>query len=267
MTDAFFTKHATEADLFFPTDHCRGPWSVDHCHAGPPTGLLARAIERALPHQRLTRITLELLRPIPFEGFFVRARVLREGRTVSLVEADIESLGGQPVVSARGLLMTPATSELQIPVHASELQVGHHYGTPEDAVAGPFPIKETLHDLPAFNGSGVSTRYLPGHDSAPGPTCAWLKTVPLFEDEEPSPFQRICPLADCGNAFGRLAEPQELTFMNTDLTLSLFRDPEGQWMGIDAACSWEPTGVGLSESRLFDKNGVVGVAFQTLLLR
>ena len=30
-----------------------------------------------------------------------------------------------------------------------------------------------------------------------------MTVVDLLPDEEPSPFQRICPLADCGNAFSR----------------------------------------------------------------
>jgi len=124
-----------------------------------------------------------------------------------------------------------------------------------------------LHRLPAFNGDGVQTRYVTGYDDTPGRTAAWLKTVPLFDDEIASPFQRICPMADCGNAFGRLADPGDVTFMNTDLTILLHRDPVGDWLGSDSECFWETNGIGLSDSRLFDQHGVVGRAIQTLLLR
>ena len=267
MTEAFFTKHADDPERFSPTDHCRGPWSPDHCHAGPPTGLLARAMELALPEQRLTRITVELTRPIPFEGFTVHANVLRRGRTVSTAEANIHSLDGNPVLTARGLFMNLAAEPLSLPSGASARQPISGYGKPEHATPNHFPITEVLHDLPCFAGDGVETRFVEGHDAKPGPTCAWLKTVPLFIDETASPFQRICPLADCGNAFGRLSEPAELTFMNTDLTVLLHRDPQGEWMGTDSACFWEPTGIGLSDSQLFDEHGIVGRAIQTLLLR
>jgi len=121
--------------------------------------------------------------------------------------------------------------------------------------------------LPAFNGTGVQTRYGASDNAEPGKTTAWLKTVPLVEGETASPFQSICPLADCGNAFGRLAEPSQVTFMNTDLTVLLHRDPEGEWLGTDSECFWEPNGIGLSDSRLFDRHGAVGRAVQTLLLR
>ncbi len=267
MTDAFFELHKTDDTRFIPTDHTRGPWSESHCHAGPPTGLLARAMERALPQQRLTRITVELTRPIPFEGFHVHAKVLREGRTVSTAEASIVSLDGKPILNARGLFMTQASPAIQFPTQVSENQIANNYGLPDQLADGPFPIKQTLHGLPAFNGTGVKTRYLTGDSSNPGKTRAWLKTVPLIQGEMPSPFQRICPLADCGNAFGRLAEPDQVTFMNTDLTILLHRNPDGEWLGTDSECFWESDGIGLSDSRLFDTHGVVGRAIQTLLLR
>lgn len=264
---AFFTKDPADAERFTPTSHTRGPWSAEHCHAGPPSGLLARAMEMALPTQRLTRLTVELTRPIPFNTLKVSATVLREGRTVSTAEARIETHDGKPVLSARGLFMKPVTESLTLPKNALNLQTTGNYGSANDAQVGAFPVKRTLHSLPAFIGDGIETRYPPGETSEPGKTCAWLKTVPLFEDESPSPFQRICPLADCGNAFARLAEVDEITFMNTDLTLLLHRDPIGEWMGTDSECFWEPNGIGLSDSRLFDEHGIVGRAIQTLLLR
>jgi len=224
-------------------------------------------MELALPEQRLTRITVELTRPIPFEGFHVTAEVLRQGKTVSTAVAHIHSLAGNPVLSARGLFMTPAEPLLNYPNEVVQNQSLSQYGLPQEATEGPFPIRQTLHGLPAFNGAGVQTRYAASQNSAPGKTTAWLKTVPLVEGETASPFQRICPLADCGNAFGRLTEPDQVTFMNTDLTIILHKDPEGDWLGTDSECFWEPNGIGLSDSRLFDCHGVVGRAVQTLLLR
>jgi len=180
---SFFTT--TDGSWFTPTDHSRGPWHTDHCHAGPPTGLAARALERALPEQRLTRITVDLLRPIPHGGFRVEARVLKAGRGVS---------------------------------------------------AG-FPIAVPRHKMPTFVG-GVEVKYPPGESAAPGPTTVWMRTVPLLPDETPSPFQRICPLGDCGNAFGRNADATDISFVNPDLT-----------------------------AQLFDEKGSVGRAMQTLFIR
>ena len=82
-----------------------------------------------------------------------------------------------------------------------------------------------------------------------------------------SPFQRICPLADCGNAFSRHADPDQMRFVNTDLVVALHRDPVGEWMGSQVTSHWHPTGVGLADALLFDDEGAVGRALQTLLLR
>lgn len=258
MTDSFFTSK--DNHWFVPTDHCRGPWDVNHCHAGPPTGLAARAAEELFPNQRLTRLTVNLMRPLPHSGFFVTASVLREGRMVSTSRMELTGEDGKICARAEGLHMTRQDAT-DYPTTRAD------YGRVSDAQPGGFPISKTLHDKPAFNGDGVETRYPAGHGPEPGPTVAWMRTVPLLDNETPSAFQRICPLADCGNAFGRNAEPWEVNFMNPDLTIALFRDPVGEWLGSDSRGFWEPDGIGLADATLFDNSGVVGRALQTLLLR
>ncbi|MBX2878741.1 MAG: thioesterase family protein [Granulosicoccus sp.] len=258
LPGAFFTS--ADNQWFQPTDHTRGPWDESACHAGPPTGLLARAVEGLLPDQRLTRLTVNLLRPIPFSGFLIESRVLRRGRTVSCTEASLMDKQGKVIVNAQGMHLTPGANQDFATQHVS-------IGTPDQATAGKFPIQKTLHTKPAFNGTGVSVRYPSGQDEKPGSTIAWLRTVPLLADETPSAFQRICPLADCGNAFGRNAEPNEVSFMNTDLTLLLHRDPQGDWLGTNSAGYWESNGIGMADAQLFDAQGAVGRALQTLVIR
>ena len=76
MTAAFFT---IDGEWFRPTDYCRGPWDPNACHAGPPTGLLARASEQLVPDQQLVRLTVDLTRPIPHAGFRIDAAVDPQG--------------------------------------------------------------------------------------------------------------------------------------------------------------------------------------------
>jgi hypothetical protein len=94
-----------------------------------------------------------------------------------------------------------------------------------------------------------------------------MRTVPLLPDEEPSSVQRICPLADCGNAIGRNAELSDASFINPDLTIVLHREPVGEWFGIQAVSHWQPDGIGMADALLFDTEGAVGRALQTLLIR
>lgn len=257
-TDSFFTS--SDNHWFEPTSHTRGPWDEFACHAGPPTALLARAVEQLFPQQRLTRLTVNLQRPVPFNGFSVDAKIIRQGRTVSLSEASLIDALGKTVITAAGMHLTPA-EPTDMPNQHIDM------GSPDSARAGVFPIETTLHGKPAFNGSGVSVRYPDGQNNTPGPTTAWMKTVPLLPYETASAFQRICPLADCGNAFGRNANPEEVTFMNTDLTIVLHRDPVGEWLGTQSRGYWEPNGIGLADAMLFDSQGPVGRALQSLILR
>ncbi len=256
--DCFFTTN--DNDWFTPTSHTRGPWDTEHCHAGPPTGLLARALEHLLPTQRLTRLTVNLTRPVPFKGFRISAEIQRSGRTVSVSNASLIDENDRVCVTASALHMT------EQPVHNFPTHTRPPLN-PNDAETGKFPIQQTLHKKPAFNGDGVEIKYPQGQSHHTGPTIAWMKTVPLLATETPSPFQRICPLADCGNAFGRNADPTEVNFMNPDLTILLHRDPEGEWLGTDACGYWEPSGIGMADAHLFDRHGSVGRALQTLLLR
>ena len=54
--------------VFLASELTRGPWSPEHQHAGPPSALICRAIERAASGNGLThvaRLTVNLLRPTP----------------------------------------------------------------------------------------------------------------------------------------------------------------------------------------------------------
>ena len=260
MSDAFFTT--ADGEWFVPTDHCRGPWDADACHAGPPAGLLARALEELAPGPRLVRLTLDLTRPIPFAGFSIDAEVVRAGRTVTTSRAVLRDGDGRPRVSASGLHLAMAP-ERALPT----LDAAHPAGALADARPDAFPFTGTLHGLKAFNGEGVELAYPPGETRDPGPTTLWMRTVPLLADESPSPFQRICPLADCGNAVGRNADPDEHNFVNPDLSVILHREPEGEWLGMRAESHWQPDGIGMSDALLFDERGLVGRALQTLIVR
>ena len=134
------------------------------------------------------------------------------------------------------------------------------------ALPGQFPVHRSLHGEAAF-GSAVEARYPPGEGPGVGATTLWLRVPRLLANEEPSPFQRICALADSGNAISRNAEASEIRFVNCDVAISLHRDPEGEWLGSEAVSHWQPNGIGIADALLFDEQGVVGRAVQTLLLQ
>lgn len=257
MPDSYFTTD--DGARFVPTDHCRGPWDPGSCHAGPPTGLMVRALERLVPHHRLARITVELMRPIPMAGFGVQAEIRRPGRSVTWSSAEILD---EDLVYARA--------------HATHVRVldAHRFETVETespsfsaARPGSFPIRTTTHGERGFADS-IEVRYDPsGSQGEGGPTVMWMRTlVPLLADEEPSGFQRISPLADCGNGISWNEYLDRVRFVNPDLHVSLHREPEGEWFCSSSRSHWAADGTGTSDSELFDTAGPVGRAIQSLLL-
>lgn len=256
MAEAYFT---TDDGVWFRgTGYVRGPWDVNACHAGPPTALMARALEQLVPDKALTRMSIEIGRPIPMAGFRVEAEVRREGRAVTLTTSrildDDRVYAEAQAMHLRQIDLPTETAPFDLPVF-------------EDAVPGPFPISDTLHGDQAFP-SSIEVRYDPSASQGKGGfTIMWMRTlVPLLEGEEPSPLQRLCPLADCGNGISYNEYLDRVLFVNPDLLLSVYRQPAGEWVGSKVVSHWGTNGIGIADAELFDRSGPVGRATQNLLL-
>jgi hypothetical protein len=117
----------------------------------------------------------------------------------------------------------------------------------------------------SFGGTGMDIRLIRGDLYEDGPAAGWLRLdQPLVHGEEPSPAQRAAAASDFGNGISRVVDWDHWLFVNTDLTVHLHRDPEGEWVGLDAHTVLQPDGSGLAVSTLHDERGAVGVALQTL---
>jgi hypothetical protein len=220
---------------------------------------MVRAVEALVPTQQLTRVTVELIRPIPMAGFRVQGDVRHLGRSVTHTEAEIFD-EDRIYARAYGLHirvledLEVATPEIDSPAFS-------------ESTSGPFPVSSDLHDGRWF-GSSVECRYDKGSPiAAGGPTTLWLRTkYPIVADEEPSPFQKIVPLADCGNGISYNGDLTSVSFVNPDLTLSLHREPVGDWFASRSVSHWHSSGIGYADSDLFDADGPVGHASQSLIL-
>lgn len=254
---AFF--HTQDGEIFQGNDPARGPWQADACHAGPVTGLIARAFEQLITDKQLMRLSVELVKPVPLAGFYIETQLCKTGRAVSTATGELKDLKGKVIARASSLHMVeqqlsdlPSAPFVQVPF--------------EETHPGDFILGKPQHGLPFF-GSCVEVRYPPGEDNSPGPTTLWMRTPPLLEDEEPTPFQRLCPLADCGNGISRNLEIWETSCINPDITIVMHRQSNSKWFGSQAQSFWQSTGMGLAQAILFDDDGPVGSAMQTILLQ
>ena len=248
-----------DGDLVVGNDAARGPWSADACHAGPVTAVLARALEQVVPGRQLARVTVTFQRPVPMAGFRIDAKLTRDGRNVAAAEARLIADDGKICADATSLFIIAADHG----VLPTSTLPGPEFS---DAVAGPFPVERAVHGLPFFS-SGIEVAYPPGETPDPGPTTVWMRTLPIVDGERPSPFQALCPLADCGNGISRNSTFDVATFVNPDLTIGIFRLPESEWLASAARSFWEPTGIGLSQAQLYDTKGAIGCALQTLIVQ
>jgi hypothetical protein len=110
-------------------------------------------------------------------------------------------------------------------------------------------------------------RFLSGAFTEPGPGIVWMRMRhPLVPGEEPTPLQRVLTAADSGNGVSWILDYERFIFINVDLTVHLSRMPEGEWVCLDAVTVPEPSGIGLTDTVLFDEGGAIGLAAQTLLV-
>ena len=245
--------------VYVGNDPARGPWSANHCHAGPVSGLIVRAAETEVGSDKmLTRLTVDLLRPLPLSGLRVAAETTRHTNTLATMRVTVHDLDDTLCATATTMHMVRRNlgDVPNVEIQGPRL---------EDAVDGPFPIREVRHDLPCF-AQHSEVAYPGGGNQAAGPKTVWMRTPPLLEDEKPSPIQALCPIADCGNGISWNAPPTEMGFMNSDLTVQIHREPVSGWLASESISHWQPTGIGMSQSVLFDTQGPVGTALQTLVL-
>jgi hypothetical protein len=90
--------------------------------------------------------------------------------------------------------------------------------------------------------------------------------VPLIDGEETDPRDRVLVAADSGNGVSAPLDYRRWLFINADLSVALRRPLRGEWVCLDAATWAEPDGVGLTDTALWDGDGLVGRATQSLLV-
>ena len=256
MSTALFVR---KGDELHPSELTVGPWSPDAQHGGPPAALLAGAIEKTASESKMmvSRVTIELLRPVPVDPLRVSTEIVRPGKKVQLVAANLTH--GDTVI-ARALGLKIRVADLDLPFDREDA------GTLDPPEAGR-PAK--FFDRPgAFALEGMEIRMVEGDFAEPGPGRGWLRLkVPLIEGEETTPLERVAAAADFGNGLSNLSgNVRDYVFINPDLEIRMARPPEGEWIYLDSETQIHKDGTGMATSVLGDRAGRLGVAAQSLFV-
>lgn len=236
--------------------HTTGPWDPRFQHAGPPSALLGRAVERVEPRDdvMVARMTVEILGSIPVGDLEVAARMERPGRSVELVSASLSADGRE--VARASAWRVRRTEGVSVPTRLAAppgLPGAAGSREPEGWVEGYVQAMEW--------------RWAAGFFAEPGPATVWGRMRhPLVDGEEPTPLQRTLAIADSGNGISSELDPRDWWFINPELSVHLHREPVGEWVCLDAQTHVSEGGVGLATSVLSDLSGPVGVGAQSLLV-
>jgi hypothetical protein len=241
----------------------RGPWHPEHQHAGPPTALVARAFERAAREHglaHLARLTANLIRPVPIGELAVEVMTDYVGRNAGHFSAHLMA-GGKEVGRFTALAQREMPLELPCGLQGHPLPL--MAPAPDACPVTEFPFAGRhvgYSDL-------VETRVARGTIFG-GPCAIWFRMRhPLVHGEPTSGAQRVAVAADSGNGISAVLDYRKYLFVNSDLTINLLRAPVGEWIGLDARTHLGPGGGGLAESALYDLQGLIGRATQSLAVR
>jgi len=255
--------HRIADDTFVASELTRGPWSPDHQHAGPPTALVCRAIERAAAAQGLThlaRLTANLLRPVPLGELSVAVDEDYAGRNAAHFSARLSG-GGKELARFTALMQREVETPTPPGTPGHPLPAAPRRPGDCEPFAMPFAGRQiTYADF-------VETRTAEGRPWA-GPCSVWFRMRhPLVAGESPSPYQRVAVAADSGNGISAVLDFSRYSFVNCDLTINLLRRPVGDWICLAARTQLGGNGCGLAESALYDEAGLIGRATQSLAVR
>lgn len=232
-----------------------GPWSPEAQHGGPPAALAARSIE-GLAAGVLGRLTMELLGPVPVGPLEVSASVVRPGRSVSLVGAELrDATLDRPVVTASAWVF-PRRDDGPVPVGpplAHGPADGHERQRPAAWSPGYLDV--------------VEWRWVSGGVDLPGPGVVWMRPPALVEGERVSPLQRLLACIDSASGVSAMLDVGEWAFLNTELTVHVLREPVGEWICLDAVTQLGPGAVGVATSTAYDERGPVARSAQALLVQ
>jgi acyl-Coa thioesterase superfamily protein/acyl-CoA thioesterase superfamily protein len=238
--------------------HAAGPWDPGMQHGSAPASLVVWAAERiATPvPMQVARVTIDLMRPVPVAPLTLETEVLREGRKIQLCAVRLLADG----------VLTVGATVLKIKSQANQLP-------PEASVPAlelPGPDQSRIEDA-EFSSSpfltGMSLRAARGSFGVPGPGAIWYRADrPLVEGFAISQTMRAVVAADFCNGTSAVLDFRQWTFLNADLTVSMARQPVGEWILLDAESWIGPDGAGLAMAKLADVNGYFGRVVQSLVI-
>lgn len=246
---AFFTM---QDGRFTATPLAVSAWSSKQVAGTGVCGLLAREMETLSPGVGFVpaRFTADLFRPVLNEPISVRSEIVRDGKRVRVIDASIVQ---HDEVRARASVMYLAMgqepsgrvwqAERDLPVPSRGLD------TPEG-------------DPPLFKSGAFewSSDFRSGQNGER--KAVWQNLPALVEGEKISAFQRAAFMGDVTNLMCNWGT-EGVGYINSDVTVTLSRLPEGHEVGLVAVDQVAGAGVVVGTAVMYDRGGALGTCVIT----
>jgi hypothetical protein len=241
---------------------CSG-WYPDVLHGGAVAAFIAHFCA-AYPTQqsmRLVRITVNLFKPVIRNNLEVVVEPIRDSKYLQVLEAKLLRKGG----------LVATASVLKIRERASQDLTEHDS---DETLEFPEPINAfkfanpSARDIRNFASHAVELNRVSGMPFVEnGPGSLWVRPkLQLIENEPLLPGLNAIIAADFGNAISSVFPIHSHVYINPDLGVELYRLPQGEWVGIKSVTHNTNEGIGLVQTKLYDRKGLVGSAHQSLVI-
>ena len=252
-----------DGDAVVPTIKAQGPWDPGVQHGGAVAGVLARAVEQVptpVP-MRVARFTLDMLRRVPLEPLAISTEVLRTGKRIQTVRAEMHD--GDLLVASAMAVSVRTGAEIE--------------AFPDRQPDAPLPPPPGSAERPmAFNPRAVMPDGFPhvvefdrvvGSSRGGTPSKTWVRLlVPFVRGEETSPLVNLMAMSDFTSGLGSFLPFNQYVSINTDLSIHVLRYPTGDHIGIDAETWADADGIGQSRARLHDVTGLCALSSASLFI-
>jgi hypothetical protein len=252
---SFFT-HA--GDTLVPTAMACSMWSDDQMHGVALSGALARAAEACLATAgrtdlRPARWTVDLFKAARMVPCSFATEVVREGSRICLVDV---------TMTQEGRRVARASATFLKPTAAAPGEVWSPEEHPEPPPLDVAPVT-TEPRVPFFHSSVGWSQNFTEHQNADR-KASWNSAIPIVPDEPLTGFQAAAATADGGSMLTNWGT-NGVEYINTDIAMTLAREPEGIEIGLLATDRVEVDGIAVGTAAMFDRRGPLGTVMVAAL--
>jgi hypothetical protein len=235
---------------WMPSALAAGPFAG--LQGGAVSGLLTAEVEAVAGARNwgtAISATAWFLRPTPMARLRTQLAVVTEGGRISVVDNTLWPMEEQqPCATVRVTLSRERAVEIP--------------GWQEQAADPVDPLRYPVRTLHAVHGRSW---FMDAMETRVGDDAAWFRMHDGVITDA-GPLAQVLGPADWTHGIGRpvqnvVADP------NPNLTVQLFRQPRGTWVGVRADTSWHPeAGLGVGSGVLLDTHGQIGRVAMSVIL-